>query len=335
MFQELLSNTLDGLKKESKKKPEEYALLVGNKLENKVEDIMNYYAKNTPFEGSIELISGQKFPDIIAKKFFGVEVKTTTKDKWITTGNSVFEGTRVDGIERIYMLFGKMVNPYYFKCRPYEQCLSEIVVTHSPRYKIDMELERGETIFDKIDIPYNDFRQLPNPIKPVTEYYRQFLKPGDEVWWLEQEEQESKSLIIKLWNNLAPNEKDAYLTQAMVFFPGVFTKNPVKFNKVAVWLVNIHGVVCPNIRDPFTAGGKGNVTWNGIIYTSVPRIIINLINNLPAIKNLLANISNEELYSFWQKDQNKDKFEAWINLIIQNTKYMQLPFNLEQLLRNV
>jgi hypothetical protein len=160
-------------------------------LENVVAEVMTEKAKGTPFENSIELISGQKFPDIIANKFYGVEVKTTKQNHWTTTGNSVLESTRVDGIERIYMLFGKMINPIEFKCRPYEDCLSDVVVTHSPRYLINMDLQAGQTIFDKLDIPYNTLRNFPNPIKPITDYYRQFLKPGEEVWWLDQEEPKS------------------------------------------------------------------------------------------------------------------------------------------------
>ena len=119
-FYKLLDNTINNLSSESKTKEDEYLKLLGNKLEDKVFDVMKEKAKGTPFEHSIELISGQKFPDIIANRFFGVEVKTTKQNHWKTTGNSVLESTRIDGIERIFMLFGKMYAPVEFKCRPYE-----------------------------------------------------------------------------------------------------------------------------------------------------------------------------------------------------------------------
>lgn len=197
IFQSLLDNTVQTLTDQSKKSQKVYLDLLGNKLENVVADVMSEKAKGTPFENSIELISGQKFPDIIANKYYGVEVKTTKQNHWTTTGNSVLEGTRVDGIERIFMLFGKMVSPVQFKCRPYEDCLSDVVVTHSPRYLINMDLQAGQTIFDKLDIPYDMLRNSPNPIKPITDYYRQFLKAGEEVWWLEQDEPKSTGLIIR------------------------------------------------------------------------------------------------------------------------------------------
>jgi hypothetical protein len=202
VFQLLLDNTIETLEQDSKRNQKEYLGYIGNKLENVIADVMIDKAVGTPFENTIELISGQRFPDIIANKYYGVEVKTTTQNHWTTTGNSVLEGTRVDGIERIYMFFGKMVSPIEFKCRPYEECLSEVVVTHSPRYLINMDLPNGETIFDKLSIPYDELRKYSNPVKPIIEYYRQFLKPGDQVWWMDQDESKSTGIIIQLWNNL-------------------------------------------------------------------------------------------------------------------------------------
>ena len=60
----------------------------------------------------------------------------------------------MNGIERIYMTFGKLGgNPIEFLSKPYEQCLYGIAVTHMPRYLIDMRLNQGETIFDKMGVP--------------------------------------------------------------------------------------------------------------------------------------------------------------------------------------
>lgn len=99
VFQLLLNNTVAFLKSDSKRKQEAYQKLLGNKLEDAVADVMIEKAKGTPFENSIELISGQRFPDIIANNYYGVEVKTSKQDHWTTTGNSVLEGTRVDGMK--------------------------------------------------------------------------------------------------------------------------------------------------------------------------------------------------------------------------------------------
>lgn len=145
-FDSLLSSTIIELNSHAKKSSITVSNLLGRDLEPYVRDVMTDLAVGSPFENSIELIGGQKFPDIVAKRFYGIEVKTTTQNHWKTTGNSVLESTRVENVERIFMLFAKLAAPIEFRCRPYEECLSEVVVTHSPRYLIDMNLEIGKTI---------------------------------------------------------------------------------------------------------------------------------------------------------------------------------------------
>ncbi len=330
-FQLLLDSTIKTLEQASKRNQKEYLGYLGNKLEHVIADVMTDQAVGTPFENSIELISGQRFPDIIANKFYGVEVKTTTQNHWTTTGNSVLEGTRVDGIERIFMLFGKMVSPVEFKCRPYEQCLSEVVVTHSPRYLIDMDLSNGQTIFDKLSIPYDELRKYPNPVKPIIDYYRQFLKPGDQVWWMDQDEPKSTSVIIQLWKNLSTKHRNELTAMAMVLFPEIFGKRQDKFSRVSVWLVNEKGVVCPNIRDEFTGGGQGSVVWGRKQFHRIPRIIVNMIDSLPEIKRTLEAIEKVAVKEFWGIPV-KDKYEAWVSLVWNNAKSLNLPFDIKQFL---
>lgn len=166
-FNTLLNSTIKELNACAKKSPKKIGQLKGNKLEPYVGNVMTELAIGTAFENSIEVIGGQKFPDIVAKKFYDVEVKTTTQNHWKTIGNSVLESTRVNDVERIFMLFGKLGKPIEFRYRAYEECLSEVVVTHSPRYLIDMNLEVGKTIFDKINTSYDTLRQNKNPIKSI------------------------------------------------------------------------------------------------------------------------------------------------------------------------
>ena len=102
-FDALLSSTITELNSHAKKSAKLISDLTGNKLEPYVKDVMTDLAFGTAFENSIELIGGQKFPDIVAKKYYGIEVKTTTQNHWKTTGNSVLESTRVEDVERIFM----------------------------------------------------------------------------------------------------------------------------------------------------------------------------------------------------------------------------------------
>lgn len=336
-FNSLLNSTIIQLNVDAKKSPKKIEQLKGNKLEPYVGDVMTGLAVGTAFENSIEVIGGQKFPDIIANKFYGIEVKTTTQNHWKTTGNSVLESTRVEDVERIFMLFGKLGRPIEFKCRAYEECLSEVVVTHSPRYLIDMNLEKGKTIFDKINTPYDTLRQNQNPIKPITDYYKSKLKPGQDLWWIQDTEQAS-NLVINIWNNLTLKEKQDVKNRAMVYFPEVFSNRGDKFSRLAIWLVTKESIVCPNIRDLFTAGGKDDYLIKNKTYKNIPRIYIKLFENISSVLGILINTSSIELTEYWnEKTSGKKKIMDWIDLVSMNSKTVQgaKHLNLKQMLKEL
>ena len=321
-FDFLLGSTLTELNSHAKNSSKKVATLLGRNLEPFVKDLMTEIAVGTPFENSIELIGGQKFPDIVAKKYYGIEVKTTTQNHWKTTGNSVLESTRVKDVERIFMLFAKLASPIEFRCRPYEEVLSEVVVTHSPRYLIDMNLEQGKTIFDKIKMPYETLRKKENPIKPIVNYYKSKLKAGEELWWMDSENSNSASnIVIRIWNNLPPSEKQDIKNRAMIYFPELFGNRSDKFNRVAVWLATRESIVCPNIRDLFTAGGKVDIIIGTKTYERVPRIFLNLFNNLPKISENIMQISAVELSEYWEKKTTEEsKVSDWIELVSESAK---------------
>src|SRR3989344_6091119 len=109
-------------------------------------------AKGTTFEGTVRQTGTHAFPDIIANKYFGVEVKMTVNDHWTSTGNSVLESSRIEDVERIYIMFGKFGEKFDPRYRLYQECVPEISVTHPPRYRINMDLPLGKSIFDKIGV---------------------------------------------------------------------------------------------------------------------------------------------------------------------------------------
>jgi len=133
-------------------------------FETVVYEKMSDAAKDTNFEGRIRQTGPHAFPDIVANKFFGVEVKMTLSDHWTSTGNSVLESSRIEDVEKIYIMFGKFGGKLDIKYRLYQECLPEVSVTHSPRYRIKMDLPVGKSIFDKLGIDYNKLRKDANPI---------------------------------------------------------------------------------------------------------------------------------------------------------------------------
>jgi len=324
-FNSLLSKTIEELNIHGQNPSKEIEKLFGRNLEPYVKDLMSELAIGTSFENSIELIGGQKFPDIIAKKFYGIEVKTTTQNHWKTTGNSVLEGTRVENIDRIFILFAKLANPIEFRCRPYEEVLSEVVVTHSPRYLIDMNLEQGKTIFDKINMSYNTLRKKENPIRPIVDYYKSKLKAGEELWWMDAENtNKASNIVIRIWNKLNKKEKQDIRNSAMVYFPEIFGNKATKYDRIPVWLVNRQSIVCKNVRDLFTAGGQSEYVIGEVVYKKVPRIFLNLFDNIPNIVETLIETSAFELSEYWEiKTTEKKKIFDWIDLVSEHSKKVQ------------
>lgn len=337
-FEKLLNLTVNTLNQESVKLSEKYLKLLGTKLENEVYDVMCENARNTIFEGTIELISGQKFPDIIANNFYGVEVKSTKQNHWKTTGNSVLESTRIEDVQRIFMLFGKIYKPISFKCRPYQECLSDVVVTHSPRYTIDMNLDKGKTIFDKILIDYEDLRKCNNPIKPFKDYYRNKLSEGQELWWLDNEEYKPDSIIFRVWNSLSKIEKKKIKIESYIYFPEILGKQQNKFDKLTLWLSVKKRIVCPNVRDLFSAGGRQDIILEGVTLKAVPKTIIKLIQNIEFIISGLCSVSIDDINESWRtKFNDRQNIEKqWVKII---TKYCLSiynfgDFNIEKWLEN-
>lgn len=252
-FRNLMAKTDSLLNKDALVRPSYYAGRAGNPLEDDVKRALDESAKGTPFAGTIEKVSGQRFPDIVAAKLYGVEVKSTKDNHWTSTGSSILETTRVSGVERIYMTFGKLGGkPIEFLSKPYEECLYGIAVTHMPRYLINMQLRSGETIFDKMGVPYDELRKMDNPIAPVAKYYRSQLKEGESLWWTGDSSDETVSATIRLWKKLTPEEKRFHTIYGCVNYPEVFGGD---YDRYALWLTS-QGVVDPHIRDQFSAGGQ-------------------------------------------------------------------------------
>ena len=80
-FAELMSNTENILNNEARENPQKYKGLNSSSLEPCAVEKIKMACANSPFDANeVELISGQRFPDIVADKYYGIEVKST-KDR--------------------------------------------------------------------------------------------------------------------------------------------------------------------------------------------------------------------------------------------------------------
>lgn len=214
------------------------------------------------------------------------------------------------------MLFGKLGGKPEFRCRPYEDCLYDITVTHSPRYLIDMDIDKNNTIFAKMHTSYNELRTSKDSIAQVRRYYRDLIKTEKKnvmPWWLEEIEDKSNNLIIKHITSITSKEKQKVIAQMYLLFPSCMIES--NYIEPAMWLVAYHKIVCHNMRDYFSAGGKARYLNGQKLKNPVPAIVKRFLDIAPTIKNEInqmipeLDIFNPELLS------GGDPYLNWINQV--------------------
>ena len=297
-FADFMSLTENYLNISAKNNPSKFSNLTGIELERISVLAMKEIAPQTPFRAEeIHLVSAQSFPDIIAERYYGVEVKSTKQNHWTSTGSSIVESTRNHDVENIYMLFGKLGgNPPEFKCKPYQDCLYDIAVTHSPRYLINMEIGKNETIFSKMGTTYNSLRTSPDSIEKVRNYYRNKAlkeKKKEMPWWLSGSASES-AFNVRHFSSLTPDEKRYIIAEIFILFPNIISNiNQDKFINVALWLCTYHYILISNLRDHFSAGGKIKFVDGVRLNQPIPAIIGKVINSCTTIERMLNSCDNE------------------------------------------
>lgn len=293
----------------------------GTKMEIEALKVMKEIAPTTPFrQEEIKLVSGAKFPDIQAERYYGVEVKTTLKDNWKSVGSSIVESTRIEDVKNIYMLFGKLGGEFAeFKCKPYAECLENIALTHQPRYLINMQLKESQqqNIFEKMNVNYDDFRLLgeSQKVAKVRQYFRFIARKDSELpWWIttdENEECTSSPIMIRFLNDLGKEEKQEITAKIFVLFPEIFGNDPSKYKRCALWMCSRHSIICSNIRDFFTAGGKIRSVGKKVFDKDRPQILSRLYQCYNNIISLLNPPYDQPFYD--------DIEEMWsVNCDVQN-----------------
>lgn len=314
----------------------------GTEMEHIALKALKDVAPQTSFNAdNIKLVSGLQFPDIQAAGHFGVEVKSTKSDSWTSTGSSIVESTRIPDVSRIYMLFAKLGGKTpEFRCRPYEQCLSNIAVTHAPRYLIDMNLaDKGEkNIFEKMSVEYDTFRLLgeKEKINSVRKYYmraNQTKGKYEMPWWMGDTNTEvSSSIMIRFFTDLSLCEKSDITARMFILFPELFGQKQDKYKRAALWMCSRYSVICSNLRDTFSAGGKVDEIGGVVFKKKKPQVLKTLYQNRALITELLSDPDEalmQDVEDHWGENESLSlSMSKWLCL-------MQQTFNENDELKDV
>ena len=274
------------------------------------------------------LISGKKFPDIVLQvnpgEKFGIEVKTSKGDGWKTLGGSIMESTRVDDVSKVSVLFGKL-NPFLVKHKPFELCVSDVAVTHSPRYLIDFDVVPEKTIFKRIGTEYDEIWKSDKPFDYFRNYFKdKASKEKTGLWWIEDDAAKDAnnlpSIQIQFFSQLPKDRRDYLINKSMVLFPEIFS-DVADYDRISIWLVNM-GILNNSLRDLYSSGEKESVL--GFL---VPSKFRRLNDRLVSIQNLFGKIKLEPSLeeNFGTVDPNA-AYQIWVQQVKKASSDTNLPF---------
>jgi hypothetical protein len=248
-------------------------------------------------ENKIILHSGRKFPDIVFENSkFGVEIKTAQKG-WSCLGNSVAASTLVDGIDQVYLIFCSGVNNFQVRYGRYEDAVSSVEVTHSPRYMLDMDTPLGGSYLYRIGKTLSEMLALDDPISCVVDEARRNLKKGERIWWIS--EGVSAPLRIRLWKAVKSQEKKTLIASAFALFPSQILRAPrADYSSFALWLIQRHSILHSNVRDDFSSGGRlASLEFGDGMLRDVPQVFLALRSHLSEIFRVIREDLSAEDWS--------------------------------------
>lgn len=245
-----------------------------------------------------------KFPDYIiddGTRKVGIEVKKTDADKWEVPGGSIYESLR-NNVET-YVLMGKYGGTPDAVYRKYEECISDLKVTHSPRFLLKMDVDPGEDYLSRKNA--TDLLDLPEGPE-LNRRIRELLRTDKDTWY----GGETEMTAIAEYASLGAEEKNAIFIDAVTLFPETTGSD---YKSFAPWMVYKCLVWCPNVRDVFSAGGTRDCGgfWGSAVMGRI-------LDNNVQIKKRISEMTNEEIEAQWGLTDKMDlpeRIEKWIGLV--------------------
>jgi len=272
---------------------------------------------------SIDYVEGgHAFPDIVynfGDSKYGIEVKSSTNanspdNSWTVLGNSILGSTRID-VDDTHIVYIKVnKNGCFINHARYEDSVSDVVVTHSPRYKINLAQSPEESFFARSGISYKKIKESDDPIGLVTSYFRE---QGETAWWIA----ESTPATIRTWNEIDEVTKKEILSKAYLLFPElIYSSGSTKYKRLAKWLVANYSIVDSSLRDRFTAGGRIDLKIGNVEYARLPRIYETFRNIVEDFKKQVIEMPIEELNKYWtayssEVDDCSARINYWLDIV--------------------
>jgi hypothetical protein len=203
----------------------------------------------------------QEFPDVVIAPF-GIEIKHTEKNTWVSIANSIRESHRPAGVARIYVVFGKYGGDPKVRWGLYENVVNHARTSHVPRFQIDMNAE--ESFFEKMGVSYVDFSVM--PMKQKMAFMRTYARGRrhlvKDFWWLEDDLRPFRSLSI--------SERRELIAQACFLVPEIVTESQESLAKAAFYLASIPHVLShqmlEDVRSAYTnLDGTDVASNNGLM----------------------------------------------------------------------
>jgi hypothetical protein len=250
------------------------------------------------------------FPDITANGF-GVEVKSTTKETWLSVGNSVFEGMRDPTVQTLYIVFGKFGGMPAVKWGRYEERITHVRISHAPRFVLEMD--RDSPLFKHMDIDYDAFSKLSpeEKMRHVRKYSRGRLKPGETLWWLEEHPGEEKTLplTVRTYMSLSAEEKKKLRAEIALLCPEVVKSSRArnKYDRAALYPLVVHGIFCPQTRDLFSAGSVAGRARGG-------NYLLRALKNIEAeMRDAAQRLDGRLIEEYWGLDfPPNERIREWL-----------------------
>ena len=228
----------------------------------------------------------------------------------------MLETNRVNGIERIYIIFGKMGGVPDVRWARYEECVMHVRTSHVPRFEV--EIGAQQSLFEQMGVSYDAFRFLDihEKMQYIRTYARSRLKAGERLWWLEDSLEEEHTLPIqaRLYTSLSAEEKQRLRAEAVLLCPRIVSsgRSRNKYDDVVLFLLTYHGVLCHQARDLFSAGSVANPANDDEGGLYIERAI-KLIE--PEIRNAANEIDDHLIVEYWGYSvPPKNRIREWLRL---------------------